>query len=489
MIPNSFKVIFEVTRKELLEHFKTMRLLVIAIIFTIVFLIVAVYGNYLAGGAGGDEPAYEEGPNTVLVMMLAISTFFPPILAIALSYDSIVGERTRRSLHLLLSKPVDRWAIYVGKFLSSFLSIVIIYLVVGTVGYLLVIGLSGQIPSIEQVGNAYAAIGIILFSSACWVLFIMLFSTTFKTVTTTIIFSVLFWLFILSLIAQSGWIYYMATRETEEDPISIDINTFATKELGINYTTFTFTPRGFTLKILELDYAVMYLNDTAIEPIQLTEGRIESISPTYLLKPGEYKWTVKDLASTGNSAETVASGHFRLDEDFIPGINLMSSEGDAGKTYYNSFFITLNTLNPDSEKSVDVFIRSSENFEIIKEELNYTGDWLQFDKLDKGDYWIEVIKNGTSYLNSTIHSYGDEEQQQQINIFAMFDEDEDLPDYVKYTSALNPDNCANVYIEILTGESPPNVYLSIPEAIIALSIMFVFLFILGMLVFSRIELL
>ncbi len=256
MIPNRFRIIYEVTRKEILEHFKTKRLLVIAIVFTAVFLIVAVLGNYLVGGAGGDEPAYEQGPNTVLLLMISFTALFPPIIAIALGYDSIVGERTRRSLHLILSKPVDRSSIFIGKFLSIFLSIVIIYLIVGTIGYILVIVLSGQIPSLEEVSRAYAAIGLILFSAGCWVLFIMLFSTSFKTVTSTIIFSVLFWLFILNIISQSGFLYYMFTQEQAEEPITMDFNTYTTPELGINFTTLVFQPRGFTLKILELETAL-----------------------------------------------------------------------------------------------------------------------------------------------------------------------------------------------------------------------------------------
>ena len=164
MIPNRFKVIYEVTRKEILEHFKTKRLLYISIIFAAVFLIVAVFGKYLIGGGGDDEPTYEAGANEVLILMLAFTYLFPAILAIALGYDTIVGERTRRSLHLILSKPVDRSSIFIGKFLGAYLSIMFVYLIVGTVGYIVVIALSGDVPTINQVGLAYAAMGVVLLS-------------------------------------------------------------------------------------------------------------------------------------------------------------------------------------------------------------------------------------------------------------------------------------------------------------------------------------
>ncbi len=486
MIPNRLRIIYEVTKKELFEHFKTMRLLVIAIIFTIVFLIVAVYGNYLVGGIG-DEPAYEEGPNTVLVMMLAISSLFPPILAIALSYDSIVGERTRRSLHLVLSKPVDRASIYIGKFLGSFLSIVIIYLVVGTIGYFLVIGLSGQIPSLKQVGNAYAAIGIILFSAACWVLFIMLFSTSFKTVTSTIIFSVLFWLFILSLISSSGFIYYMVTREQSSEPITIDINTSPT-EGQINYTILSFTAHRFDSWVLSVDYEVKDENGTKITPFKSSGLDLSAVMPTFVIGPGKYTWNAKYQDTGEDSPQTIGEGSFIISEDFFP----ITSTGPSASTPeyedHNDLMLYIGKIDTDSQATYDIQIISESNNSIIDQEFNYLGGFYFLNDLDEGDYNVLISSDNETYLETTIHSYGTKESRGG-QLMDLFGSNEDMPDYVKYTSALNPDNCASVYVEILTGEASTGVYLNVPEAVTALTIIFVFLFILGMLVFSRIELL
>ncbi len=493
MIPNRFRIIYEVTRKEILEHFKTKRLLVIAIVFTAVFLIVAVLGNYLVGGAGGDEPAYEQGPNTVLLLMISFTALFPPIIAIALGYDSIVGERTRRSLHLILSKPVDRSSIFIGKFLSIFLSIVIIYLIVGTIGYILVIVLSGQIPSLEEVSRAYAAIGLILFSAGCWVLFIMLFSTSFKTVTSTIIFSVLFWLFILNIISQSGFLYYMFTQEQAEEPITMDFNTYTTPELGINFTTLVFQPRGFTLKILELEYDVRYANGSKVERLEMPGRLIESSMPTYLIQEGEYTWTIRSQDDE-DSIETVSSGYLRVERDFIPGINLLptSSNGNGDGSYYNNFVLTIGSIDKNSNRTFDIFITNLENGDVIVGTLR-SGRYLDLSTLnenkyfDEGDYRIVISYNDISYLNTTVHSYGKEEQV--ANVFAFSSEDEEYPSYVKFTAALNPDRCADASYEIITGEYTPMVFLTIYEAIIALTVMFIFLFLVGLLIFSRIELL
>jgi ABC-2 type transport system permease protein len=207
MIPSRIQAIYEVTKKEMLEHFKTKRLIVIGIVFAAVFLIISVYGGILLGAANPEEHAYEQGSNAVLNMVLTFTNYFPVILAIALTYDTIVGERVRKSMYLLLSKPIDRDSVFIGKFLGSFISICLIYLIVISVGYSAVIGLSGIVPSMSDVVKAYEAIGIILLGTACWIVFTMLFSSTLKTTTSCIIVCIVVWIFILPIVSQIGIIY------------------------------------------------------------------------------------------------------------------------------------------------------------------------------------------------------------------------------------------------------------------------------------------
>jgi len=53
-----------------------------------------------------------------IVSLSSLSIFFIPLIALLLSYDSIVGEGERGTLILLLAHPVARWQIVVGKFLG-----------------------------------------------------------------------------------------------------------------------------------------------------------------------------------------------------------------------------------------------------------------------------------------------------------------------------------------------------------------------------------
>ncbi len=58
-------------------------------------------------------------PLTVTVVSLSsLSIFLVPLIAMLLSYDAIVGEIERGTMALLLSYPVARWQVVVGKFLG-----------------------------------------------------------------------------------------------------------------------------------------------------------------------------------------------------------------------------------------------------------------------------------------------------------------------------------------------------------------------------------
>lgn len=202
-----------IAKKEIYMNFKTKRLLIIGIILGVVFISTSTYGSILLGG-NPDEPLYKQGPNVVLGMVLSITSIFPAILAIALSYDSVVGERVKKSIYLLLSKPVSRNEIFCGKFLGAFSSIAVVYVAVLSIGYICIIGVSGVLPSIMDILKAYGALGLILLCIACWIALAMLFSTAFKTTTSCLIVSIVMWLFIIPIISQIGVIYYAVTTNT-----------------------------------------------------------------------------------------------------------------------------------------------------------------------------------------------------------------------------------------------------------------------------------
>ncbi|CAP44693.1 ABC transporter permease [Bordetella petrii] len=78
-------------------------------------------GLALSLGLLGSSPtgAVKVDPLTVTVVSLSsLSIFLVPLIAMLLAYDAIVGEIDRGTLALLLSYPVSRWQVIVGKFIG-----------------------------------------------------------------------------------------------------------------------------------------------------------------------------------------------------------------------------------------------------------------------------------------------------------------------------------------------------------------------------------
>ena len=68
--------------------------------------------------------------NVTTVSLASLSVYLIPLIALTLSYDSIVGERERGTLLLLMTYPISRWQIVVGKFAGHF-SIIAVAIVIG----------------------------------------------------------------------------------------------------------------------------------------------------------------------------------------------------------------------------------------------------------------------------------------------------------------------------------------------------------------------
>lgn len=75
-------------------------------------LSLVLLGSAPTGIVGAD-------PLSVVVVSLAsLTIFLLPLIALLLSFDSIVGEQERGTLALLLAYPVARWQVVAGKFLG-----------------------------------------------------------------------------------------------------------------------------------------------------------------------------------------------------------------------------------------------------------------------------------------------------------------------------------------------------------------------------------
>jgi len=201
-----------VFRKELADHLASKRVY----IFFILVLAAAIFATYIAtqtirGMVTEDTEfifiiIFTASGEAMPFSFLFFLVFFIPIISIALGFDAINSERNSGNLSRLLSQPVYRDAIINGKFLAGLAVLAII--VVSIIAIVAGLGLRiiGVPPAGEEVLRLVGFALISIVYGASWMALAILFSTLFKSATTSMLASIGLWVFFfffMSLIAGS----------------------------------------------------------------------------------------------------------------------------------------------------------------------------------------------------------------------------------------------------------------------------------------------
>jgi ABC-2 type transport system permease protein len=122
--------------------------------------------------------------------------FLVPLMAIGLGFDAVNGEHNRRTLSRILSQPIYRDALLLGKFLAGVFTLSISLIVL----WLLVIGLGllmlGVPPGGAEMGRALAFLGVTIAYGGVWLALAILFSVVFRSPATAGLVTLGIWLFL-----------------------------------------------------------------------------------------------------------------------------------------------------------------------------------------------------------------------------------------------------------------------------------------------------
>ena len=195
--------------------------------------------------------------------------FLVPLIAIALAFDSINAEFSRRTLSRVLAQPIYRDALLMGKFLGAFFTLSLVL----TAIWLLIFGLGivglGLPPNTEEVLRCLWFLLATIFYGGIWLAVAIVFSIVFRQPATAALASIAVWLFftvfwsiLASLFAQTiSPVQYGTTeeiiRQTETQLVlsRISPNTlYAESMIAILQPTVRST--GFLLPV-QLEGAVM----------------------------------------------------------------------------------------------------------------------------------------------------------------------------------------------------------------------------------------
>ncbi|MBI5461582.1 MAG: ABC transporter permease [Gammaproteobacteria bacterium] len=107
-----FKQMFAVARKEFHDRLRSRWALTVAAVFTVFALSIAYFGAAQQGAVGF------RGIELTIASLVSLAIYLMPLIALILGYDAVVGERERGSLDLLLSLPITRFELLLGKYLG-----------------------------------------------------------------------------------------------------------------------------------------------------------------------------------------------------------------------------------------------------------------------------------------------------------------------------------------------------------------------------------
>ncbi|HTW51464.1 MAG TPA: ABC transporter permease [Stellaceae bacterium] len=188
-----------VVAKETADHLSSARM---RILEALVFL-TALYAAYLAIQA--IRQTIGESPFLFLRLLtmtqdplpfsfIGLLGFLIPLVAIALTFDSVNGEFNRRTLSRVLAQPIYRDALLLGKFLGALLSLTIALIAL----WLLVIGLGllllGLPPSTEEMIRMLGFLVATIAYGGVWLALAMLFSVLFRAPATAALAALGTWL-------------------------------------------------------------------------------------------------------------------------------------------------------------------------------------------------------------------------------------------------------------------------------------------------------
>lgn len=101
-----------VAGKEFWDRIRNRWVLAVALVFTAFALVIAYFGAAQQGAVGFHSI------ELTIASLVSLVIYLVPLIALVLGFDAVVGERERGSLDLLLSLPITRTELLLGKYLG-----------------------------------------------------------------------------------------------------------------------------------------------------------------------------------------------------------------------------------------------------------------------------------------------------------------------------------------------------------------------------------
>src|SRR6059036_1105195 len=177
--------LWAVVLKELADLLSSVRMqLLELLIFLTAFAATFVASRQLRATVAEDPYIYLKLFTTgqePLPSFVAFLGFFLPLAAISLGFDSVNSEHNQRTLSRVLSQPIYRDALLLGKFLAALgtiaISLIALWLLIMGLGLLLL----GIPPGAQEVARAFIFLLVTIVYAGVWLALALLFSILFRS--------------------------------------------------------------------------------------------------------------------------------------------------------------------------------------------------------------------------------------------------------------------------------------------------------------------
>jgi ABC-2 type transport system permease protein len=202
--------ILTIYRKEMEDHFGSMRFLLISALIVMVGVIIAS----MVGMSMQDELKGMAKPDFIFLLLFTSTGklfsftqfigLLGPLIGIILGFDAINRERSGRTLSKLVSQPIYRDAIINAKFLAgvTMIAIVMVSLVLIISG--LGISLIGVVPGADEVWRLVIYLILSILYISFWMGAAILFSVVFRSTATSALASLAAWIFLSFFVGLGG---------------------------------------------------------------------------------------------------------------------------------------------------------------------------------------------------------------------------------------------------------------------------------------------
>lgn len=187
-------------RKELADHLKSKRFLILLL------LIGCTSFASLYGAISGLSDAIQSDSNFIFLKLYTSSgssipsfmsfiALLGPIVGLALGFDAVNSERSNGTLNRLVSQPIYRDAIIVGKFLAGTIVIAIVIFSMGIALGAVGMAATGLVPDVEEVFRILIFLFFTVVYIAFWLAMSILFSVICRHSATSALASISVWIF------------------------------------------------------------------------------------------------------------------------------------------------------------------------------------------------------------------------------------------------------------------------------------------------------